>query len=418
MIFASLDLNKKHLDKFLFSLEGIKSCRFDGVEICLWEDMNRFSAQIEEALSGEGLKSNIHGDLMRIEEGMENCEQKLQYSLQFKKSINALNLISHPIKPYTLNLNASKKLMGKFREEILLENVRGVRKAEIDFLDMPIVLDIGNLALNGEEEQISSYIKRVHWTHIHDYKNKIDHLPLGEGDLNLNEALKYLSKIGFTIELGSVFREWSQLKEGYKHSIDYLNNALISNESYGKNVRLMHLLNHIGKEKFGNVIDIGCGEGYLLHNIDAKVKKGYDLSPKQIFNDVLYIQQDICSPLAESADLAICSEVVEHLSNDLSLFRNMYNSLIPSGKIFLTTLNRNTSQDKSEVDEERGHLRRYGSELEGILQTCGFKAISFYPFRSEHYYNTNRNFGLYNLDEDVLQGSKNASGWVYFGVKE
>ena len=46
--------------------------------------------------------------------------------------------------------------------------------------------------------------------------------------------------------------------------------------SYGKNVRLTNLMNCIGNQRFNNVIEVGCREGYLLHNIDSIKKTGYD----------------------------------------------------------------------------------------------------------------------------------------------
>jgi len=56
MIFASIDLNRKNLDEFLESLKEIRDLKFDGVEICLWEDMASFSKEIQSKLKKIGLK--------------------------------------------------------------------------------------------------------------------------------------------------------------------------------------------------------------------------------------------------------------------------------------------------------------------------------------------------------------------------
>ena len=46
-----------------------------------------------------------------------------------------------------------------------------------------------------------------------------------------------------------------------------ITNCIITNESYGKNVRLMHLKNLIGNAYFNKIADFGCGNGFLLHNL-------------------------------------------------------------------------------------------------------------------------------------------------------
>ena len=48
MIFSSIDLNKENLEEFLDSLPEIKKCKFNGVEICLWGNMNKYANKIKE----------------------------------------------------------------------------------------------------------------------------------------------------------------------------------------------------------------------------------------------------------------------------------------------------------------------------------------------------------------------------------
>lgn len=416
MIFASIDLNRENLEEFLESLESIKQSKFSGIEICLWENMNKYSNLIKKSFCTYNLQSNVHNDLMRMEEGINKCKEKLEFNLNFKKNINAKFFITHPIKPYLSNLEITKRLFEGLKENILLENVRGIKLLQTKFFDMPLVLDIGNLIKNKEFQYISDY-HNVQWVHIHDYIDEQDHLPLGEGNLKLSEIVNMFHNMGFTIEMGSKFRKWSELRDKYRNSIDFLNNLLIFNESYGRNIRLKHLLNHIGQNRLDTVIDFGCGEGYLLHNVNARNKKGYDLFPKEIFNDIVYIKQDSIIPLQKCADLAICSEVIEHVAEDNKLLKNIYNSLISGGRVFLTTINNNTSEDKSKLDKERLHFRRYGKELKGFMELHGFRTLSFYPFRSKHYYDNKNNIKAYSCEEDIIQGRKNASGWVYFGIK-
>ncbi|MGY4884409.1 MAG: methyltransferase domain-containing protein [Nanobdellota archaeon] len=417
MIFASIDLNKKYLNSFLESLKDIKDCKFNGIEICPWEDMNRYSEEIKNELCKLNLQTNIHNDLMQIKNGIKDCEKRMVASLRLKKNLDSQFFISHPIKPYLPNMIITKNMFNKIGEEILLENVKGIRSEQIKFFDMPLVLDIGNTIKNEEYNRLFNY-NNVKWIHLHDYKDGQDHLPLGKGALNLNPIIKNFSKIGFTLELGSEFRKWDDLKEGYKDSIDYLNNQLIFNESYGKNVRLEHLLKNIKNDKFDVAIDFGCGEGYLLHNLPAKTKKGYDILPRAVFNDITYTSHDLVNPLNECADFVICSEVIEHVQEDKKVLKNIHNILKSGGKIFLTTINKNISKDKSKLDKERNHFRRYDEKLRNLIETQGFKTLSFYPFRSTHYYMNKGDFENYKLEEDIKNGEKEASGWVYYGVKK
>ncbi len=417
MILASIDLNKESLEEFLFSLDEIRDLKFDGVEICLWEDMTNYIKEVKEGLKKADLKSNVHNDIMRIENGLESCQEKINSSLRFSKGIGANFFISHPIKPYSSNLQSSKELFDRLKEEILIETVQGIRLEEIKFLNRPIVLDIGNLIKNGEYDRLAEY-NNIRWLHIHDVRDGQDPLPFGEGELDLNSLVHLFPNTGFTIEIGNRFRKWEEISEGYRVSIDSLNNSLIFNKSYGKNVRLKHLLDLVGDKSFRRAIDLGCGEGYLLHNLNAKDKIGYDRNPKSLFNDITYHTIDINDPLRDYADIVICSEVIEHMENDRNVIRNVYNLLKPKGIVFLSTISRNTLEDKSNLDKVRGHYRRYGKELEKIMENQGFKTLSFYPFRSKYYYDSKGSFSEYDTNTDIQQGRKNASGWIYFGLKE
>src|SRR3989338_7161219 len=417
MIFASIDLSNGSLDEILSSLLDIKNSKFDGVEICLWENMLKYSEQIKASLENVGLYSNVHGDLMREREGLEKCFDKLQYSIDFSRSIGSKFFISHPIKPYLKKLYDSKKLFDKYKyDRLLIESVREIGIQELRILGNPIVMDIGNIIKNGEYPVLKEY-NNAKWAHIHDFKGGIDHIPIGKGELDFGYILRILPEIGFTIELNNEFRRWSELRGDYRDSIDYLNNQILSNKSYGKNVRLSHLLNLVGKNRFKRAIEIGCGEGYLLHNITANNKVGYDINPKELFNDIVYNLRDIRTKFNDNADLVICSEVIEHMEDDISLIKQLHNTLMPGGLIFLSTINNNISEDKSRLDLERGHFRRYDIGLKTEMEQIGFNTIAFYPFRSKHYYNHKGAFGEYNREEDLKSDTENASGWIYFGCK-
>ncbi len=192
----------------------------------------------------------------------------------------------------------------------------------------------------------------------------------------------------------------------------------MKNDGYfGRKARLAHLKELIGEKSFNKISDFGCKEGYLLHNLDAKEKNGYDMHPVEEFDDIRYAEADIACATSENNDLIVCSEVIEHMRDDVEAIRNIHKSLKIGGFVFLTTLNKNTGFDKSEIDKKRGHLRRYGPELKVLMEKEGFSTIRFYPFRGKHYYDCKNDGTSYypKMDGDS-QGF--ASGWIYFGVKK
>ncbi|MFW9875615.1 MAG: class I SAM-dependent methyltransferase [Candidatus Thorarchaeota archaeon] len=188
-------------------------------------------------------------------------------------------------------------------------------------------------------------------------------------------------------------------------------------DSYGKNVRLKHLLQATRNKKFHKVIELGCREGWLLHNIQAQEKIGYDLKPRRIFEDIHYIKTNIESLASNNADLVICSEVIEHIENDEFVVGIIRNQLKNKGLLFLTTINKNIKVDKSEQDRRYGHVHRYGEELRTLLENSGFKTIDFYGIRSPHYYKYKGNIKNYSIIKDRQESIKEASGWVYIGKK-
>jgi len=100
-----------------------------------------------------------------------------------------------------------------------------------------------------------------------------------------------------------------------------------------KNPLVQIVLNKfIGKVKkkldtieYNSVIDIGCGEGFLLQKISLNGKKivGIDINEKALklarknFPQATYVKSDIYKiPFKpNSFDVAICLEVIEHLKN-------------------------------------------------------------------------------------------------------
>ncbi len=146
--------------------------------------------------------------------------------------------------------------------------------------------------------------------------------------------------------------------------------------------------------EFKSVIDIGCGDGSLLRELNL-TEKGYkifglDISPKaieivksRIDGEFFVINIEKQTLDGMNFDLAICSEVLEHIKDDVSALENLQkiceNLLltVPSGKF-------------DQGDTQMGHYRRYSkNELFQKLEIAGFEVISVwewgFPFYSPIY---------------------------------
>jgi len=143
---------------------------------------------------------------------------------------------------------------------------------------------------------------------------------------------------------------------------------------------------------YNSIIDFGCGTGLLLNSLNLGSKKfgGIDISSsgikicKKRFKDGYFETMDISKEIpGEHFDLCICSEVLEHIQDDVRAvgnIRKVCNKIIvsvPCGKY-------------SRTDHEMGHYRRYSvDDLLGKLDSAGFKIIKCekwgFPFYSPLY---------------------------------
>jgi SAM-dependent methyltransferase len=95
--------------------------------------------------------------------------------------------------------------------------------------------------------------------------------------------------------------------------------------------------------KNGSVLDLGCGFGEFINNIQSAKKYAMDLNPatrERIGSDVQFIEQDCSSkwPLSESEklDLVFTSNFFEHLPNKKCLsdtLNHAYKALKPGGRL-------------------------------------------------------------------------------------
>ena len=153
---------------------------------------------------------------------------------------------------------------------------------------------------------------------------------------------------------------------------------------------IRRLIMHMTKEiDFKSVVDIGCGEGSLLQLLELEGKYklyGCDISKKAIelastkvngeFQE-LDIEKEY---LNKNFDLAICSEVLEHIKDDRAAIKNI-------GKVAKYAIITVPTGEYGKKDKEVGHVRRYSDKkiLEKLKQE-GFNILKYrkwgFPFYS------------------------------------
>lgn len=145
------------------------------------------------------------------------------------------------------------------------------------------------------------------------------------------------------------------------------------------------------------LIDIGCGDGYILKEIkrvfpnfrlfgidlsETRLKRAEKLVPTAALNkgDVQNMPFN-----AEVFDIAICSEVIEHIRDDVGLLREIRRILKPRSFLILSTPNFYTFENnvKRILGKEvkisiPDHIREYSyNELIKRIHTVRFKIIKF-----------------------------------------
>lgn len=91
--------------------------------------------------------------------------------------------------------------------------------------------------------------------------------------------------------------------------------------------------------KKGKVVDIGCGEGYILNGLTG-YRVGVDSSKLRLGcldNDIIKVRANVENlPFQdEYFDTAICTDVFEHVENEKMLADELYRILTPKGILFL-----------------------------------------------------------------------------------
>jgi trans-aconitate methyltransferase len=149
--------------------------------------------------------------------------------------------------------------------------------------------------------------------------------------------------------------------------------------------------------KIDSVLDIGCGQGSLLQELCAEFpyikpygvdisKSAVELAIQRVPNGRFCVLDITQQPLNEKYDLVVCSEVLEHIPDDITTIRNLRQT---TGKYLLISAPQGRMRRFERVV---GHVRNYApGELVKKLEKHGFVIVSVlewgFPFYSPLYRN-------------------------------
>ncbi len=143
-----------------------------------------------------------------------------------------------------------------------------------------------------------------------------------------------------------------------------------------------------------NVLDIGSGVGTLDLYLAQKGRQvtGIEISQRAVdiarqsqrllgINKIKFIRGDFFQlKIREQFPFVICSEVLEHLSNEQQAINKIYRLIKPEGLLLITVPSQNAPLIKlgaiKKFDQVSGHLRRYTLDnLRLLLEENQFKVI-------------------------------------------
>lgn len=161
----------------------------------------------------------------------------------------------------------------------------------------------------------------------------------------------------------------------------------------------------------GNVLEIGCGEGYGISILapNCTTYLGVDKFPTSISQkpDHVTILQMNVPPLSgletNSMDFVVSFQVIEHIENDLKFLEEIYRVLKPGGQLILTTPNREMSLTRNPWHVREYRLQEMKSIVEKVFGKFDFQGV-FGNEKVMAYYEQNKasvrkftRFDIFNL---------------------
>lgn len=146
------------------------------------------------------------------------------------------------------------------------------------------------------------------------------------------------------------------------------------------------------KDKKGNLIDIGAGNGLILRSFR---QKGFEVSGMELSPDlckamkknpqmkgIKIFQGDISQKRGEAEyDIVLASDVIEHIRDDKKALDNLFSFLKPGGHLVITVPAHSHLFGKR--DKLWGHFRRYDKNYlvkQLSILPCEIIAITYWNF--------------------------------------
>ncbi len=109
-----------------------------------------------------------------------------------------------------------------------------------------------------------------------------------------------------------------------------------------------------------NILDNGCGVGFLLAEVSKKYNpsslSGADFSEEAMkasrkrFPSMNFFQHDANDPLTDKYDVIFCTEVIEHLEKPFIAVQNMLGALNPGGALVLSVPDGRTDTSNEHIN--------------------------------------------------------------------
>ena len=132
-----------------------------------------------------------------------------------------------------------------------------------------------------------------------------------------------------------------------------------------------------------NIIDFGCGGGFLLNNIECKDKIGIEINPVARQNATelgIKTVASISEVEDEWADLIISNHALEHAHNPLQELKSLYSKLKKGGTIVFV-LPCETIHSAYYPDDINMHIFSWGPmSLGNLFTVAGFNVYQSIPY--------------------------------------
>ena len=137
---------------------------------------------------------------------------------------------------------------------------------------------------------------------------------------------------------------------------------------------LFKFKNHI--KETDNVIDFGCGGGYILKNLSCKNKIGIDINPearKEARENGIETVETIEEIEDDFADTIISNHALEHVICPYKILQSLITKLKEDGKIIFVVPHQRATQ-KFKEDDIDNHLFTWNPlTLGNLFKTAGYK---------------------------------------------